>query len=414
MKKPVKKIKKNAAAPKAASVKKTVKKVTPAKPARKAAPAKKTAVVKKPAAKKAAPAKKPAAKSCCPEKCRRQCRRQRPLPISRASRLPGQRRWQVPRQHVIIGNCIAAVSAAETLRKLNPNDRIVILGDEAVPSYSRCLITYFLGGMVDKSHLLSHTEKWYADRNIDLQLSTRVVGVDAHNRIVMAEQNGKAKKFSYDTLLVATGSSPIFLKSFPYDPSGIIGMRNYDDSRTLLSWAKPGKKAIIIGAGFVGLKTAYGLVKRGVQVKIVELLPTVLGRMTDLEASGRVRDRLCAHELLEIELNNSVIATRKQGDRYVVTYQDGTEEAADFIVASVGVKANTEFLAGTGVEIDRIVNVDDCQRTTVDGIYAAGDVCRSRHIVSQEWIYNAIWPVAAAQARVAAANMSSPEQPDDL
>jgi nitrite reductase (NADH) large subunit len=412
MKKPVKKIKKTAAAPKAASAKKTVKKVAVAKPARKAATSKKSAVAKKPATKKAAapkkaaPAKKPVAKTtdrkAAPVMPSAKAVASRPGFTSARSAIA-----PTPRQHVIIGNCIAAVSAAETLRKLNPNDRIVILGDEAVPSYSRCLITYFLGGMVDKSHLLSHTAKWYADRNIDLQLSTRVGGVDATNRIVMAEQNGKAKKFSYDTLLVATGSSPIFLKSFPYDPNGIIGMRNYDDSRTILGWAKPGKKAIIIGAGFVGLKTAYGLVKRGVQVKIVELLPTVLGRMTDLEASGRVRDRLCAHELLEIELNNSVIATRKQGDRYVVTYQDGTEEAADFIVASVGVKANTEFLQGTGVEVDRIVNVDDYQRTTVDGIYAAGDVCRSRHIVSREWIYNAIWPVAAAQARVAAANMSS-------
>ncbi len=344
---------------------------------------------KKPAAKKAAPIKKASARRpgftpACP------------------SAAPA------PRQHVIIGNCIAAVSAAERLRKLNPNDRIVILGDEAVPSYSRCLITYFLGGMVDKRHLLSHTEKWYADHNIDLQLSTRVVGVDAKQRTVMAEKNGRSKKFSYDNLLVATGSSPIFLKSFPYDPDGIIGMRNYADSQTLLSWAKKGKKAIIIGAGFVGLKTAYGLVKRGVQVKVVELLPTVLGRMTDLEASGRVRERLCRHELLDIELNNSVIATRKQGDGYVVTYQNGAEEAADFIVASVGVKANTEFLAGTGVEIDRIVSVDDCQATNIDGIYAAGDVCRSRHIVSGDWIYNAIWPVAAAQGRVAAQNMSDP------
>ena len=408
MKKPVKKTNKKTAAKKAAPLKKAVKKVAAAKPARKATPAKraavaKKAVVKKAAATKKAPAGKPVAQTAAHKPSAK-------APANRPGFTPARSgAGASPRQHVIIGNCIAAVSAAETLRKLNPGDRIVILGDEAVPSYSRCLITYFLGGMVDKSHLLSHTEKWYADRNIDLQLSTRVVGVDAKQRIVMAEQNGRAKKFSYDTLLVATGSSPIFLKSFPYDPSGIIGMRNYDDSRTLLGWAKKGKKAIIIGAGFVGLKTAYGLVKRGVQVKVVELLPTVLGRMTDLEASGRVRDRLCAHELLDIELNNSVIATRRQGDRYVVTYQNGEEEAADFIVASVGVKANTEFLAGTGVEIDRIVNVDDYQRTTVEGIYAAGDVCRSRHIVSGQWIYNAIWPVAAAQARVAACNMTSPD-----
>ncbi|MCP4714290.1 MAG: FAD-dependent oxidoreductase [Deltaproteobacteria bacterium] len=310
------------------------------------------------------------------------------------------------KQHVIVGNCIAAVSAAEELRKQNPNDKIVVIGDEEVPSYSRCLITYYLGGMITRSHLLSHTEKWYSDRNIDLMLSTRAEGLDVNKRQVICRSNGKQKKVSYDNLLVATGSSPIFLPMFPYDPDGIIGMRDYADSSTLKKWAKKGKKAIIIGAGFVGLKSAYGLVKQGVKVKVVELLPTVLGRMTDLEASARVRERLTNHPLLDIELNNSVIATRKQGDKYVVTYQDGGEEAADFIVASVGVKANTDFLADSGVEIDRIVSVDDGQRTSVEGIYAAGDVCRSRHIVTGDWIYNAIWPVAAAQGRIAACNMS--------
>ena len=311
------------------------------------------------------------------------------------------------RQHLIIGNCIAAVSAAEALRKQNPADTITIIGDEAVPSYSRCLITYYLGDMITKKHLLSHDEKWYRDRDIDLHLSTKALSVDAKKHTVIAGHKGKKKKFEYDKLLVATGSTPIFLKSFPYDPAGIIGMRNYSDSETLKRWAKKGKKAIIIGAGFVGLKTAYGLAKQGVHAKVVELLPTVLGRMTDLEASARIVERLTSHKLIEIELNNSVTATRKQGDKYVVTYQNGAEESADFIVASVGVKACVDFLEGTGVELMRgTVKVNERQETTAPDIYAAGDVCISQHIMTKEWIYNAIWPVAAAQGRVAAANMA--------
>jgi len=310
------------------------------------------------------------------------------------------------RQHVIVGNCIAAVAAADTLREQNPDDNIVIIGDEAVPSYSRCLITYFLGGMVTRDHLLSHSDNWYQSRDIDLKLSTRAVGLDTKSRVVYAEKNGKKQKISYDTLLVATGSSPIFLKSFPSDPKGIIGMRNYEDACQLKKWAKKGKKAIVIGAGFVGLKTAYGLVKRGVKVKVVELLPTVLGRMTDMEASQRVLDRMTRHELLDIELKNSVVATERVGNKYHVAYQDGNQEECDFIVASVGVKANTEFLEGTEVKVDRIVKVDDRQRTAAPDVYAAGDVCRSRHIVTKDWIYNAIWPVAVAQGRIAALNMS--------
>jgi len=309
------------------------------------------------------------------------------------------------KRHVIIGNCIAAVSAADTLRKLKTDDSIVILGDETVPSYSRCLITYYLGGMITENHLLSHTEKWYEERDIELNLSTRAVEVDTKDRVVYAMNNGRKKKFSYDTLLIATGSSSVFMKSYPYDPDGIIGMRNYQDARKLKSWAKKGKKAIVIGAGFIALKTAYSLVRRGVRVKVVAR-STVLRRMTDIEARRRVIERLTSHELLDIELKTSVVDTRKHGDRYVVTYQDGREEETDFIVSSVGAKANTDFIEGTDVEIDNVIKVDEHQQTTAEDVYAAGDVCRSRHIVTKEWISNAIWPVAVAQGRVAAHNMS--------
>jgi len=314
------------------------------------------------------------------------------------------------KQHVIIGNCIAAVSAADMLRTLNSDDRIVIIGEEAVPSYSRCLITYFLGDTVTKEHLLSHTGKWYTERAIDLKLSTKAEEVDVKRHIVHVRTKGSRKKVSYDTLLVASGASPIFLPAFPYDVGGIIGMRSYDDSRKLKAWAKQGRKGIIIGGGFVGLKTAYGLVKQGVRVKVVELLPTLLGKMADPEASARVRDRLTSNALVEIKLNTSVSATRKRGNRYLVTYDNGEEEEADFIVASVGVRANTDFLEGSGVAIDGVVQVDERQRTTVADVYAAGDVCRSRHIVTKEWIHNALWPVAAAQGRAAAYNMSGQDR----
>jgi NADPH-dependent 2,4-dienoyl-CoA reductase/sulfur reductase-like enzyme len=128
--------------------------------------------------------------------------------------------------------------------------------------------------------------------------------------------------------------------------------------------------------------------------------------MTDLEASQRLRDRLMSHELIDIELNNSVINTRKHGDGYVVTYQDGREEKADFIVAAVGVKPNTDLIEGTDVEFKWTIKVNEHQQTTAEDVYAAGDVAESLHVLSKEWIYNAIWPVAIAQGKVAAYNMS--------
>jgi len=309
------------------------------------------------------------------------------------------------RRYVIVGNCIAGVSAAEILRKHNKRDEIIMMSDEEVPAYSRCLITYYLAGDIEESQLLSHSLDWYHHRNIKLLLNTKALKVDLYKRELTIECKKKIRRMAYDKLLIATGASPIFLKAFPYDPEGIVGMRTYADANKLKSWARKGRKALIIGAGFVGLKTAYGLSKLGVKVQVVELLPTVLGRMTDLEASNRVVNQLVSKGNIEIKLNSSVVEVAKVGKRYRTAMSDGSEVEVDFIVASVGVRPNTDLLEGTKVYGKGAIPVDQRQRTAAQDIYAAGDVAQSQHSVSKDWIYNAIWPVAAAQGRVAAYNM---------
>jgi len=306
------------------------------------------------------------------------------------------------KHHVIIGNCIAGTSAASTLRNFAPQDKITIIGDEDVPSYSRCLITYYLAGDVSRKHLLSHSRKWYSEKNIELNLKTRVVKVDTEKKKIRTENR---KSFSYDKLLIATGSRPIFFPTIPSDANGIIGMRTYDDAKTLLKWSSPGKKALVVGAGFVGLKSAYALMKRGVSVRVVELLPNVLGRMADQEASRRIVERFKSSDLFEITLNTSVLGTEKDGNCYRAHLSNGEELAVDFIVMSVGVRTNVEILEDTDVEINRAILVDDTQRTSNADVFAAGDVCLSKELITGQMINNAIWPVAAAQGRVAAMNM---------
>lgn len=320
------------------------------------------------------------------------------------------------RRFVIVGNCIAGVSAAETLRRLNQRDEIIIVSEEEVPAYSRCLITYYLAGDVEESQLLSHTLSWYRHREIKLMLETKALRVVPDKKELIVESKKKKMHIPYDKLLLATGASPIFLKAFPYDPEGIIGMRTYADAKRLKAWAKKGKRALIIGAGFVGLKTAYGLSKLGVQTQVVELLPTVLGRMTDLEASNRIVNRLTegSKGKIQIKLNSSVVGVSKVTSKNSINYRavlsDGTEAVVDFIVASVGVKPNTELLEETSIQTKGPLEVDDKQKTALEDVYAAGDVSLSRHIISRGWIYNAIWPVAAAQGRVAAYNMLGREK----
>jgi len=304
--------------------------------------------------------------------------------------------------HVIIGDCIAGITAAQTLRKFAPKDKITMISAESVPCYSRCLITYYLAGDVTEQQLLSHSLRWYSDREIRLHLNTEVTKVDYRKKKITTT---KKKSFSYDKLLIATGARPIFFPTIPYDPKGIIGMRTYEDARTLMKWSAPGKKALVVGAGFIGLKTAYALIKRGVRVKVVELLPTVLGRMADLEASRRIVDKFNSNELVDITLNTSVLNAEYDGKYYRAHLSNGEELVIDFIVMSVGVNPNLEMLRETDVKINKAVIVDGHQKTSNHDIFAAGDVCLSRDLVSGQMVNNAIWPVASAQGRVAAKNM---------
>ena len=306
------------------------------------------------------------------------------------------------KHHVIIGNCIAGTSAANTLRNFAPQDKITMISDEAVPAYSRCLITYYLAGDVTRKHLLSHSNKWYSERNIALNLKTKVVKVDTGRKKIKTDNK---KSFSYDKLLIATGAQPIFFPTISYDPKGLIGMRTYDDARALLKWASPGKKALVIGAGFVGLKSAYALMKRGVSVRVVELLPTVLGRMADQEASMRIVEKFTSNDRMDITLNASVLRADRDGSCYRAHLSTGEELVVDFIVMSVGVRPNVYMLEDTDVEINRAIIVDENQRTSNNDIFSAGDVCLSKELITGQVINNAIWPVAAAQGRVAAMNM---------
>lgn len=310
------------------------------------------------------------------------------------------------KHHVIIGNCIAGTSAANTLRNFAPHDKITMISDETIPAYSRCLITYYLAGDVTRKHLLSHSNKWYSKRNIDLNLKTKVVEVDTEKKKIKTDN---IKSFSYDKLLVATGARPIFFPTISYDSKGLIGMRTYDDVSALLKWSSPDKKALVIGAGFVGLKSAYALMKRGVSVRVVELLPTVLGRMADQEASMRIVKKFTSNDRMKITLNASVLRAERDGSFYRAYLSTGEELVVDFIVMSVGVRPNVDMLEDTDVKINRAIIVDENQRTSNNDIFAAGDVCLSKDLITGQLINNAIWPVAAAQGRVAAMNMMDME-----
>lgn len=152
-------------------------------------------------------------------------------------------------RHVIIGNSAAGISAAETIRRLDPECSITIISDEEYPAYSRCLLPNFLAGDIGEARLKIRAGDFYAVNKIEAKLGKKVVSVDVQSKRVVLE-NGEP--VPYDRLLVATGSVTTFPPLEGMDLPGVFGLRTLKDAGSILKAAGPARRAVVIGAGLVG------------------------------------------------------------------------------------------------------------------------------------------------------------------
>ena len=303
-------------------------------------------------------------------------------------------------QHVIIGNGPAGVVAAETLRKLAPADQVTLIGDEAEPPYSRMAIPYLLAGNIDERGTHLRKSPGHFDAMGIKLVNARVIKLDSKARQLTLADGGK---LAFDRLLIATGSRP--LRPPGFDLPGVHCCWTMADARDIMALAKPGARVLQIGAGFIGCILLEALVKRGVQLTVVEMGDRMVPRMMTEAAGGMIR-RWVEAKGVKVHVNTQVANLRAQGGAIVATLGSGEELGADLVIVAAGVKPELGFLDGSGVATALGVLVDLSAQSSVAGIYAAGDVAEMADFHSGQPALNAIQPNAADQARVAASNMA--------
>lgn len=310
------------------------------------------------------------------------------------------------KRHVIIGNGPAGVVAAETLRRNAPADAIVLIGDEDAPPYSRMAIPYLLhGDIVERGTWLRKDPQHWKRNAIELRRD-RVKAVAAERKTLALESGGT---LPFDTLLVATGSSP-FLPPIP----GIHARRVHtcwtlEDARRIQEHAVAGARVVQLGAGFIGCIIMESLMRRRVQLAVVEMGDRMVPRMMGETAGGMIRDwvqskGVAVHTGTRIESIESNPADL--GAPLAVRLSSGERLAADLVISAAGVRPNIGFLEGSGVHCLQGVLTDEGMRTNVPGIYAAGDCAEAFDAVYGKPIVSAIQPNAVDQAYVAAINMA--------
>jgi NAD(P)H-nitrite reductase large subunit len=304
-------------------------------------------------------------------------------------------------KHVIIGNGVAGVHAAETIRRFDPHGAITMISDEALPPYCRPMISMVLEGSVAPEKLPIRAAGFYEELGIAPVLGSRVTAIDVDNRTVSV--NGKS--YPYDKLLIASGADPRRIKAGGLELKNIFFMRTEAHVRRMLTALPDVKKALVLGGGLVGFKASYGLLRRGIPVTMLIRSGHPLSMQVDAEAGRMIAEELKAHGL-DVRVGVEAEAFEGNGAVAAARLSDGTRLPCDMAVIGKGVFPARGFVPKEKIKVDAGILVDEHMQTSAPGVFAAGDVAESIDIARQVRWVNAIWPEAVAQGRIAGMNMA--------
>jgi len=303
---------------------------------------------------------------------------------------------------VVIGGGAAGMSAASAARRVAPDLDVVVCEAGGFAAYGMCGIPYFLGGTVPRAEsLLAYPpSEFRVKRGIDLRLHTRVDAIDAGRHQVYISGEGGTASLGYDSLVVATGAEPVRPPIPGLDQPGIFTIRSLDEAIELRRLLVTGtvRRAIVVGAGYIGLETAEALVCAGIEVEVVEALPRVLGTV-DEPIAELVREELERHTRLRLGARLDAV----RPGRGLTAVVDGTEIATDLVVIAVGIRPAADLLIRADAHhlADRSVVVDAGMRTSLPDVFAVGDCVALPHLVLGRPAWVPLGPAANKTGRVA-------------
>lgn len=298
-------------------------------------------------------------------------------------------------KYVVIGSSAAGVNGARELRKLDPSCEIVLVSkDEFI--YSRCILHQCLAGHRSLGRLCFVESDFENRYEINWKRGIACEGVNPGEKYITLSDGTKE---SYDRLLIATGSHTFVppIKNLQ-QAKNVIGFRNLDDIEIIKKTAPQKKHIILLGSGLVGLDCAVGLLELGIPMTLVEMAGWLLSRQLDARAAKIYQDTFTGKGITQYYgVGLSEVVLDEDGMIFEAVLSDGRRLPCDYCIVTAGVRANVEFLEGSGIETSRFGLVyDETGKTSDPDIYGAGDVSG----------LSPIWPVAVKEGIVAASNMA--------
>ncbi|MGA3026155.1 MAG: FAD-dependent oxidoreductase [Bryobacteraceae bacterium] len=328
--------------------------------------------------------------------------------LDSAERPDGRARSEFMGHVVVVGSSAAGVAACEAARELAPDCSITLVTADDTAVYSRPLLPYLLSGAAERPALAWRGAGYIADQlKVRVLAGRRARGLKSEAGPLLLDDGSEVP---FDRLLVATGARAAALSIPGATLGGVFSFRDLSDLEQMERMAQPGRRAVVLGGGNVGMQACEALLARGLRVTVVVASPHLLSQMVDAEAGRRVAELFARHGL-EIRTGREAVAIEGQGSVSGVRLDNGEFLDADLVVAGKGIQPNVEWLAGSGVKVGRGITTDLCGRTSVPHIFAAGDCAEVADPLTGRAAISGIWPVAYEMGRAAGAAAVGVDRP---
>lgn len=300
--------------------------------------------------------------------------------------------------YVIIGNSAAAVGAIESIRRMDGAGSVTVVSREKEHVYSRPLIAHYLAGEVTQERMPYRPADFYTRHKVDLRLGISAASLDPVEKVLRLSDGSV---LPYDRLLITTGSRVTIPPIKGLELKGVSTFQTYADACAIKSRVAPGIKAIVVGAGLIGIRAAYGLQEAGAEVTIVELLPRVLSRVLDEQASVLVKNILERGGIRVLTGRSVAEIIGVSGEVKGLLLDNGDNLDCSIVIIAAGVAPDIEITKGTPIKVNRGILVNEYFQTNFSDIFAAGDVAETHDIPRGISMVNANWPNAHEQGRYA-------------
>ncbi len=309
---------------------------------------------------------------------------------------------------VIVGSGAAGLTTASTIRRYDKNMEIIVITKDKYIAYSPCAIPYAICNEIPSfEDIIMHSpEDYKKDRNIDVITESEVLDVDSNsNKIVYKNKTGNEIELTYDYLVLATGGTPFVPPIEGVDLEGVFRLRTIEDGIKIKEYAENSKKAVVAGAGAIGLETAYALKELGLDVIVVEMAPQILPRALDIDMAKIVMNYL-ENDGIKFILEKPLGKIVGDSGKVCGAIIDGELYECDMVIMATGVRPNIELAKKAGCEIGRwAIKVNEKMQTSIPNIYAVGDCVEVVDLITKQITLSPFGTTAVRQGKVAGKNI---------